>query len=82
MNGGPGRDRTGDLVNAIHARSQLRHWPRHSILCAPSATIKESAVRTPGHERKLPVENPGVLRRSIDIEKGAATVHGNLDGVL
>ena len=25
--GGPDRDRTGDLVNAIHARSQLRHWP-------------------------------------------------------
>ena len=25
--GGPDRDRTGDLMNAIHARSQLRHWP-------------------------------------------------------
>ncbi len=25
--GGAGRDRTGDLVNAIHARSQLRHSP-------------------------------------------------------
>jgi hypothetical protein len=25
--GGPGRDRTGDLVNAIHARSQLRYRP-------------------------------------------------------
>jgi hypothetical protein len=25
--GGPDRDRTGDLVNAIHARSHLRHWP-------------------------------------------------------
>jgi hypothetical protein len=25
--GGPDRDRTGDLVNAIHARSQLRYWP-------------------------------------------------------
>jgi hypothetical protein len=26
-NGGPDRDRTGDLMNAIHARSQLRYWP-------------------------------------------------------
>ena len=25
--GGPDRDRTGDLLNAIQARSQLRHWP-------------------------------------------------------
>ena len=25
--GGAGRDRTGDLVNAIHARSQLRYSP-------------------------------------------------------
>jgi hypothetical protein len=25
--GGPDRDRTGDLMNAIHARSQLRHRP-------------------------------------------------------
>src|SRR6185436_11904411 len=24
---GPDRDRTGDLMNAIHARSQLRYWP-------------------------------------------------------
>ena len=27
VDGGPDRDRTGDLVNAIHARSQLRYWP-------------------------------------------------------
>jgi len=26
-NGGPDRDRTGDLMNAIHARSQLRYRP-------------------------------------------------------
>ena len=25
--GGPEGVRTPDLVNAIHARSQLRHWP-------------------------------------------------------
>jgi hypothetical protein len=25
--GGPDRDRTGDLLNAIQARSQLRHGP-------------------------------------------------------
>ena len=25
--GGPDGGRTRDLVNAIHARSQLRHWP-------------------------------------------------------
>ena len=39
--GGPDRDRTGDLVNAIHARSQLRHWPirvRNNSNCtSPSA---------------------------------------------
>ena len=27
--GGPDRDRTGDLMNAIHARSQLRYWPTY-----------------------------------------------------
>ncbi len=27
MIGGPDGGRTRDLVNAIHARSQLRHWP-------------------------------------------------------
>jgi hypothetical protein len=26
-NGGPGRDRTGDLFHAMEARSQLRHRP-------------------------------------------------------
>ena len=25
--GGPGGNRTRDLMNAIHARSQLRYWP-------------------------------------------------------
>src|SRR5437870_371617 len=40
--GGPDRDRTGDLMNAIHARSQLRYWPtrggeRTSILPRGSA---------------------------------------------
>ena len=33
--GGPDRDRTGDLMNAIHARSQLRYWP----------TLQRSAAR-------------------------------------
>ena len=28
--GGPDRDRTGDLLNAIQARSQLRHGPEMS----------------------------------------------------
>ena len=27
LGGGPDGGRTRDLVNAIHARSQLRHWP-------------------------------------------------------
>jgi hypothetical protein len=27
--GGPDRDRTGDLLNAIQARSQLRYRPTH-----------------------------------------------------
>ena len=30
--GGPDRDRTGDLMNAIHARSQLRYWPTRELL--------------------------------------------------
>ena len=45
--GGPDRDRTGDLVNAIQARSQLRHWPtsgvRTNLYCLPSA-IKASGL--------------------------------------
>ena len=32
--GGPDRDRTGDLMNAIHARSQLRYWPTRGM-CDP-----------------------------------------------
>ena len=55
--GGPDGGRTRDLVNAIHARSQLRHWPMlilsksnySSILVlvrpgdqrGPSASLKE-----------------------------------------
>ena len=35
--GGPDRDRTGDLMNAIHARSQLRYWP----------TLREVSVAEP-----------------------------------
>src|SRR6185295_854341 len=41
--GGPDRDRTGDLMNAIHARSQLRYWP----------TLERSSVA-----RTLMVTNP------------------------
>ena len=33
-NGGPDGGRTRDLVNAIHARSQLRHWPHIAALQA------------------------------------------------
>ena len=29
--GGPDRDRTGDLLNAIQARSQLRHRPTYVV---------------------------------------------------
>ncbi len=32
LNGGAERDRTADLLNAIQARSQLRHSPTHTIL--------------------------------------------------
>ena len=35
MIGGPDGSRTRDLVNAIHARSQLRHWPTLFILSLP-----------------------------------------------
>ena len=37
--GGPDRDRTGDLMNAIHARSQLRYWPT----CGKKLTLNNNA---------------------------------------
>ena len=45
--GGPDGSRTRDLVNAIHARSQLRHWPIRFILCPhPSSNQCGSKVLT------------------------------------
>ena len=35
--GGPDGSRTRDLVNAIHARSQLRHWPNRFHSMSPAA---------------------------------------------
>ena len=47
--GGPDRDRTGDLMNAIHARSQLRYWPifgeRRSCGRTTIVTCSEASVK-------------------------------------
>ena len=50
--GGPDRDRTGDLLNAIQARSQLRHGPVYvvglgrSFLQAPQLLPKRLQLRS------------------------------------
>ena len=38
--GGPDRDRTGDLLNAIQARSQLRYRPIFSSFAEPKLTLQ------------------------------------------
>src|SRR5262245_61830890 len=48
---GPDGSRTRDLMNAIHARSQLRYWPTLGrgetlIIEAPSNSVKERAWRS------------------------------------
>ena len=45
--GGPDGGRTRDLVNAIHARSQLRHWPirPHSMSAAGLRSIRRACPR-------------------------------------
>jgi hypothetical protein len=69
--GGPDRDRTGDLVNAIHARSQLRYWPtlacgRTLIVPCRSAPIKaagRTVVRSPRANRRRPAHRDLQPRR-------------------
>ncbi len=43
--GGPDRDRTGDLMNAIHARSQLRYWPTWDVPELPIIDGKTSPMK-------------------------------------
>ena len=52
--GGPDRDRTGDLMNAIHARSQLRYWP---IGLPTEARLARCATFACMHERRLGLEH-------------------------
>ena len=47
--GGPDRDRTGDLMNAIHARSQLRHWP--TLESIYRSTSDGTGLKTGSYER-------------------------------
>src|SRR5262249_41627488 len=55
--GGPDRDRTGDLVNAIHARSQLRHWP--TLVCGRTLIVprwhrqSKPVGRGPAHPSRI-----------------------------
>jgi len=46
MDGGPDRDRTGDLLNAIQARSQLRYRPpgKTTIVTRPGLQWQPEAV--------------------------------------
>ena len=46
--GGPDGGRTRDLVNAIHARSQLRHWPS-----------RVHSIRMPSGNQPTPAGGPG-----------------------
>ena len=59
--GGPDRDRTGDLMNAIHARSQLRYWP---TLRGP---LDDSA---PSLKRQFPESSPPILTLHPQIVTG------------
>src|SRR5690606_41822665 len=51
--GGPDRARTGDLMNAIHARSQLRHRPTRSVLQQRSIRRVGPTVKTGPETRRF-----------------------------
>ncbi len=55
--GGPDRDRTGDLMNAIHARSQLRYWPTRGVRNLDSSPY--AGKRRDPNLSRGPVDNNG-----------------------
>ena len=59
--GGPDRDRTGDLMNAIHARSQLRHRP----ISGDEQPIDFSRPQAEGQSVSQKQICPGLPSRSI-----------------
>ena len=69
--GGPEGIRTPDLLNAIQARSQLRHWPtrpgrEHRIVTAAGGAVN-ARVRTPdGNEHRSAAQ-----RDAPDVSNGA-----------
>ena len=65
--GGAGRDRTGDLVNAIHARSQLRYSPtgqkKNLAACPGGSTRREDdEAAAPGSSQRGDRELEGACR--------------------
>ena len=59
--GGPGGIRTLDLLNAIEARSQLRHRPIAGVILqrwAPLVPIGALLVRVPQPEHRVLLEGP------------------------
>src|SRR5829696_3113567 len=67
--GGPDRDRTGDLMNAIHARSQLRYWPTRD----ETPIVARAALAGKAGRRFTLVERPDTLRRLQQLHRVALT---------
>jgi hypothetical protein len=63
--GGPDRDRTGDLLNAIQARSQLRHRPTRAKRRTPDCTKPAGRGQTRRLEPRL--NAPGFAKSVIGL---------------
>ncbi len=78
--GGPDGGRTRDLVNAIHARSQLRHWPTLGGVSAhdhSTVPVRGRSTWSVGVWERTP-EDALVVRRRIDVEKRPVVIDGDV----
>ena len=78
-NGGPEGSRTPDLVNAIHARSQLRHWPITFIVRVAAAVINNSAKPAVRSTRWLLAEHALVVGGCVNVDERTIDRHRHVD---
>ena len=82
--GGPGRDRTDDLMTASHARSQLRHRPLLNEIAKPTQPVcnmRRKPCQSPAiaKDATLGRKSPpgGILRPLGLVRSGTAFQRGN-----
>ena len=71
--GGAGRDRTGDLLNANQALSQLSYSPRKSSEAdwtqGPRGPAPRPLIKTPELLQRFPERDSAILRRRFGVER-------------